>query len=47
MEKVEIEVGSLHSKFGVQGIIGTDVMQHFDWEMRFSDKKLVSKRVTG
>lgn len=47
MSEVKIEVGNLHSQFGVQGIVGTDVMQCFDWEMRFSDKRLVSKRMTG
>lgn len=37
---VEIQVGNLHSKFGIQGIIGTDLMQQLDWEIRFSDKKI-------
>lgn len=37
---VEVQVGNLHSKFGIQGIIGTDLMQQLDWEIRFSDRKI-------
>lgn len=36
----EIEVGNLHSKFGVQGIIGTDLMRQFDWSIQFSIGKI-------
>ncbi len=36
----EIEVGNLHSKFGIEGIIGTDLIQKLDWEIRFSDRKI-------
>ncbi|MDO8526777.1 MAG: retropepsin-like aspartic protease [Deltaproteobacteria bacterium] len=41
IENIEVEVGNLHSKFGIQGIIGTDLMRRFDWEIRFSDKVIV------
>lgn len=44
LSEIKIEVGNLHSKFGIQGIIGTDVMEHFDWEMRFTDQKLAPHR---
>ena len=37
---IEIEVGNLHSKFGVQGIIGTDFMRQFDWSIQFSTEKI-------
>lgn len=40
LANVEIEVGNLHSKFGIQGIIGTDLIQQLDWEIRFSDRKI-------
>jgi hypothetical protein len=45
LKKVGVEVGNLHSKFGIQGIIGTDLMGHFDWRMRFSDQKLVPQKI--
>lgn len=40
LSKIEIEVGNLHSKFGIDGIIGTDLMQGFDWEILFSQNKI-------
>lgn len=40
LHDIEIEVGNLNSKFGIEGIIGTDLMRRFDWEIRFSDMTL-------
>lgn len=40
LANVEVEIGNLHSKFGIQGIIGTDIMQLFDWDISFSEKKI-------
>lgn len=40
LRPADIEVGNLHSRFGVQGILGTDIMRHFDWQLRFSDQIL-------
>lgn len=40
LSPVEIEVGSLHSKFHIDGILGTDIMQQFDWELQFSQNKI-------
>lgn len=41
LNAVEVEFGNLQSKFGIQGIVGTDVMQRFDWELRFSTQQLI------
>lgn len=41
LPNVEIEVGNLHSKFGVEGIIGTNLMRLFDWELLFSKSAIV------
>lgn len=40
LSQVGVEIGNLQSKFSIQGIIGTDVMQHFDWSMKFSNSTL-------
>jgi len=40
LSNIFIEVGNLHSKFGIQGIIGTDTIRNFDWEMQFSNSTL-------
>ncbi|OGQ38421.1 MAG: hypothetical protein A2W61_02960 [Deltaproteobacteria bacterium RIFCSPLOWO2_01_44_7] len=40
LHKIEVEVGNLHSKFGIEGIIGTDLMRLFDWEIIFSQSKI-------
>lgn len=40
LPSIEIEVGNLHSKFGIEGIIGTDLMQKLDWEILFSQSKI-------
>lgn len=38
LPNIEIEVGNLYSKFGIQGIVGTDLAQKLDWEILFSTK---------
>lgn len=35
VEQIEIEVGDLTSKFVIDGIIGIDVIQRFNWMMNF------------
>lgn len=40
LHKIEVEIGNLHSKFGIEGIIGTDLMRLFDWEIVFSQNKV-------
>lgn len=42
LANVEIEVGDLHSHFHVDGILGTNIIRLFDWELRFSTQELVT-----
>ncbi len=35
LSKVEVEIGDLTSKFNIQGIIGTDFIRLFNWELDF------------
>jgi len=43
LSDIEIEIGDLTSTFNIDGIIGTDIIQRFDWELNFSRKILVLK----
>lgn len=40
-ENIEIEVGDLTSKFAIDGIIGVDVIQRFNWQLDFSTHHLI------
>lgn len=45
---MNIEVGNLHSKFDIQGIIGTDLIQQLDWEILFGKKIIrIAERKTA
>lgn len=39
--QMRIEIGDLASKFHIDGILGTDLISRFDWELRFSTQELV------
>lgn len=41
LKHIEIEVGDLTSKFTIDGIIGTDVIQKFNWAMDFTANRLI------
>jgi predicted aspartyl protease len=41
VEHIEIEVGDLTSKFAIDGIIGIDVIQRFNWMMNFVSNILI------
>ncbi|MFH0798783.1 MAG: retropepsin-like aspartic protease [Pseudomonadota bacterium] len=40
-KQIEIEVGDLTSKFAIDGIIGVDVIQKFNWVMDFTSSQLI------
>ncbi|CAB1078236.1 hypothetical protein D1AOALGA4SA_5993 [Olavius algarvensis Delta 1 endosymbiont] len=44
MEKVEIEFGDIQADLGINGFIGTDVLRHFDINIKFSTKELYFKQ---
>lgn len=41
VNNIEIEVGDLTSKFAIDGIIGINIIQHFNWMLDFSAKQLM------
>ncbi len=41
VEQIEIEVGDLTSKFEIDGIIGVDVIQKFNWVLDFKSQCLI------
>lgn len=41
LKQVEIEVGDLSSKFAIDGIIGIDVIQNFNWVLDFKSHHLI------
>lgn len=41
LNTIEIEVGDLTSKFAIDGIIGIDVIQKFNWQLDFSAQQLI------
>lgn len=41
LKQIEIEVGDLTSKFAIDGIIGVDVIQKFNWKLDFSAQHLI------
>ena len=43
LENVEIEFGDIQADLGINGFIGTDVLRHFDINIKFSTKELSFK----
>jgi len=44
LENVEIEFGDIQADLGINGFIGTDVLRHFDINIKFSTKELYFKQ---
>ena len=44
LENVEIEFGDIQADLGINGFIGTDILRHFDINLKFSTKELYFKR---
>jgi len=44
LENVEIEFGDIQADLGINGFIGTDVLRHFDINIKFSTNELYFKQ---
>ena len=44
LENVEIEFGDIQADLGINGFIGTDILRHFDINIKFSTKELYFKQ---
>ena len=44
LENVEIEFGDIQADLGINGFIGTDVLRHFDINIKFTTQELYFKQ---
>jgi len=44
LENVEIEFGDIQTDLGINGFIGTDVLRHFDINIKFTTQELYFKQ---
>jgi hypothetical protein len=45
LENVEIEFGDIQADLGINGFIGTDILRHFDIDIKFSTQEVYLSQV--